>query len=103
MHTDTPAAARCALTAPAVQTPGTAQPWGTHPTRKAPLCRDCQHGNELGLCNHPSAPCDVVSGAPTLGCKSMRDVDSLKAPGSPLQLCGPEGKLFKPRAGAAGG
>lgn len=70
-----------------------------HPSRSAPLCKNCQHVGVLGdssmrfqMCNHPTAPRCVVNGTPE------RRAESSRNPGRP---CGPTGELFKPRKNAA--
>lgn len=70
-----------------------------HPSRTAPLCKDCQHVGVLGdrsmrfqMCDHPSAPRCAVNGTPE------RRAESGRNPGRP---CGPTGELFEPRKNAA--
>lgn len=80
-----------------------------HPTRTAPLCRDCRHVAKPGpVCNHPAAPVDPVDGQPLLLALAMRghpgSMPQVQAHsrGNSMQLCGSEGRLFDPAPPPAG-
>lgn len=66
-----------------------------HPSRTAPLCKDCAHAMTVGSattlhCNHPASPVDPVHGRPELRAEIMRRAQS----------CGPLGALFAQCLGA---
>lgn len=62
-----------------------------HPSRSAPLCKDCKHQGEDSpspACNHPSTAIDLVRGHPLARASSMRD--------DKPNRCGPRGAWFVP-------
>ena len=65
-----------------------------HPTRTAPLCRDCRwldrQCERFDFCAHPSAPVDPVRGRATLQAATMRD----EAHGPEQTRCGPRAMFF---------
>lgn len=73
-----------------------------HPSRSAPLCKDCKHvarfsnGQVRPVCNHPSAAVSFVDGSPIKSVTLMRSgllADALNC--SALAPCGAEGRLFE--------
>lgn len=63
-----------------------------HPSRSAPLCKDCKHASStvsmFKHCAHPAAPINLVEGTPARSCESMRDT---RLSGR----CGPSGAWFE--------
>ena len=75
-----------------------------HPSRSAPLCKDCKHclPNTYGrrrLCNHPTVPIDLCYGTSAISVSHMRcsgdmskgDVKRMYG----IKPCGVKGKLFE--------
>lgn len=63
-----------------------------HPTRGAPLCRQCAHFSAIGradelTCGHPTTPVCPVDGSNTLSTWAARAADG---------PCGPAGLLWEP-------
>ena len=64
-----------------------------HITRLAPRCSDCRWLVANKLCNHPSTPVDVITGAPVQRAREERyDNTFLDAD----ERCGPRAVFFAP-------
>lgn len=74
-----------------------------HPSRSAPLCKDCQHverdgnGHAASYCNHPSTPAFTFDGSAAVSVSTMRTRHSATVLAR-LEFvpCGPEAALFEP-------
>lgn len=76
-------------------------PTQAHPTRSAPLCRDCAHCQGAAYCNHPAYPVSLTSGKPFWSCQDMRsDQMSETFCKTLFPKCGSQGLLFVPARSA---